>query len=146
MRYSYVRDWMTPNPITISPQTSLHDAGRLMKQQNIRRLPVVHLGDLVGIVSWGDVREASPSDATSLSVWELHYLLAKLSVDDIMTREVITVGPGETIQDAARLMLQHKISSLPVVEGGRVVGIITESDIFRAVVQEWEKEVEPDPA
>lgn len=142
MRHSHVRDWMTPNPITISPETSLHDAGNLMKQHSIRRLPVVHQGDLVGIVSWGDVREASPSDATSLNVWELHYLLAKLRVDDIMTKEVITVGPAETIQNAARLMLQHKISSLPVVEGGQVVGIITESDIFRAVVQEWEREAE----
>ncbi|HBY94814.1 MAG: CBS domain-containing protein [Ardenticatenaceae bacterium] len=143
MHHSLVQDWMTPNPITMSPETSLHEASNLMKQHNIRRLPVVAKGRLVGIVTWGDVREASPSDATSLSIWELHYLLVKLRIDDIMSKEVLTVRPEQTIQEAARVMLQHKISGLPVVEDGQVVGIITESDIFRLVVQEWEREVEP---
>jgi len=92
-------------------------------------------GHLVGIVTLGDVREASPSDATSLSIFELNYLLARLTVDKIMTRKVITVTPDTPIYEAARLMLEHKIGGLPVVENGRVVGIITESDIFKMVVR-----------
>ncbi len=131
-----VRDWMTPNPITISPRTTLPEAHQIMKEKRIRRLPVVdENGQLVGIVTLGDVREASPSDATSLSIFELNYLLARLTVDKIMTRKVITVTPDTPIYEAARLMLEHKIGGLPVVEDGRVVGIITESDIFKMVVR-----------
>ncbi|SNB72901.1 CBS domain-containing protein [Thermoflexus hugenholtzii] len=131
-----VRDWMTPNPITISPRTTLPEAHQIMKEKRIRRLPVVdENGHLVGIVTLGDVREASPSDATSLSIFELNYLLARLTVDKIMTRKVITVTPDTPIYEAARLMLEHKIGGLPVVEDGRVVGIITESDIFKMVVR-----------
>ncbi len=131
-----VRDWMTPNPITISPRTTLPEAHQIMKEKRIRRLPVVdENGHLVGIVTLGDIREASPSDATSLSIFELNYLLARLTVDKIMTRKVITVTPDTPVYEAARLMLEHKIGGLPVVENGRVVGIITESDIFKMVVR-----------
>ncbi|MER3399829.1 MAG: hypothetical protein C4313_01620 [Thermoflexus sp.] len=131
-----VRDWMTPNPITISPKTTLPEAHQIMKEKRIRRLPVVdEEGRLVGIVTLGDIREASPSDATSLSIFELNYLLARLTVDKIMTRKVITVTPDTPIYEAARLMLEHKIGGLPVVVDSRVVGIITESDIFKMVVR-----------
>lgn len=133
-----VKNWMTRDPVVISPKTALPEAYRLMKERRVRRLPVVDRDQLVGIVTLGDVREASPSDATSLSIYELNYLLTRLSVDQIMSREVLTVGPETTIREAARLMLENKIGGLPVVENGKVVGILTESDIFRMIVQAWE--------
>jgi CBS domain-containing protein len=133
-----VKDWMTSNPVVISPKTAVPEAYRLMKERRVRRLPIVDRDQLVGIVTLGDVREASPSDATSLSIYELNYLLTRLSVDQIMSREVLTVGPETTIREAARLMLENKIGGLPVVENGKVVGILTESDIFRMIVQAWE--------
>lgn len=136
MKKRSVQEWMTPNPIAIGPNTSLGQANRLMKEHGMRRLPVVDRGKLVGIVTLGDLREASPSDATSLSIFEIHYLLAKLTVKDIMAKNVVTVKPETSVFDAARLMLENKIGGLPVVDGGQVVGIITESDIFRMVVQE----------
>ncbi len=138
MKAPLVKDWMTRDPVVISPKTTLPEAYQLMKERRIRRLPVVDNGKLVGIVTLGDVREASPSDATTLSIYELNYLLAQLSADRIMTREALSVSPDATIRDAARMMLEHKIGGLPVVEGGKVVGILTESDIFRLVVQDWE--------
>ncbi len=140
MRKNLVRDWMTPNPITIDPKTSLPEAHKLMKECRIRRLPVVDHGRVVGILTLGDIREASPSDATSLSIFELNYLLAKLNVEKIMTRDPITIRPDATIREAAQIMLEHKIGGLPVVEAEKLVGIITESDIFRVLVQE------PEPA
>jgi acetoin utilization protein AcuB len=127
--------WMTPNPVTVTPETTLPEAHRLMKERRIRRLPVMDGDKLVGIVTWGDIREASPSDATSLDIYELHTLLAKLSVREIMTRSPITVRPTTSIARAAQLMLEHKIGGLPVVNRhGRLIGIITESDIFRVLV------------
>jgi acetoin utilization protein AcuB len=133
-----VKDWMTPDPITICPETTLPEANRLMKECGIRRLPVVDNGRLVGIITLGDVREASPSTATSLSIYELNYLISRLTVGKIMTQDPITITPDTSIEAAARLMLEHKIGSLPVVDGTRVVGIITESDIFRLLVTEGE--------
>lgn len=138
MRRHLVKDWMTPDPITIGPATTLPEANRLMKECNIRRLPVVDNGRLVGIVTLGDIREASPSSATSLSIYELNYLISRLTVGQIMTRDPISVAPETSIEAAARLMLEHKIGSLPVVDDARVVGIITESDIFRLLVTEGE--------
>ena len=134
MNPQLVRDWMTRNPVTITEDTSLTEASCLMKDNNIRCLPVVEHGKVVGIVTWGDIREASASDATSLTVFELGYLLRELQVDRFMTRHPITVTPTTTIIHAAQLMLQHKIGGLPVVENGRLVGILTESDIFRMLV------------
>jgi CBS domain-containing protein len=148
MKRELVRNWMTPNPIKISIEASLTDAHDLLKEYNIRRLPVVNKrGHLVGIVTLGDIREASPSDATSLSIWEVHYLLAKLKIREIMTLDPITIYTTDTIADAANVMLEYKISGLPVVEpDGRLVGIITESDIFRLVVQAWgEANIEAEP-
>ncbi|MBI4671008.1 MAG: CBS domain-containing protein [Chloroflexi bacterium] len=129
---------MTPNPITISSDASLPEAHELMQKHKIRRLPVVDHGELVGIVTRGDVRGASASEATTLSIYELNYLLARMPVRHLMHAPVITISPEATIGEAAKLMLKHKIAGLPVVADGKVVGIITESDIFRGVVADWE--------
>lgn len=140
MHQELVKEWMTPEVITVTPDTPLPEAHRLMSEHQIRRLPVVRDGQLVGMVTRGDVREAEPSDATTLSIWELNYLLAKLKINSVMTKAVITTVPDATIAEAAWLMLENKISGLPVVDAqGKIVGVITESDIFRLVVQEWGK-------
>ena len=138
MKQELVKDWMTRNVVTITPDTTLPEAHRLMTEKHVRRLPVVKNGLLVGIITVGDVRGAEPSGATSLSIWEVNYLLSQLKIEEIMTRNLITISPNATIGQAAGLMLEHKVSGLPVVdyESGLVV-IITESDIFRMVVQEW---------
>ncbi len=143
MHKNQVRDWMTPNPITIDPKTTLPEAHKLMKECHIRRLPVVDRGKLVGIVTLGDIREAEPSDATALSIFELNYLIAKLTVDRIMTRNPIVIPPEASMREAAQVMLEHKIGGLPVVENDKLVGIITESDIFRVLVQEQDTAPSP---
>jgi CBS domain-containing protein len=130
-----VRDYMTRDVTTISPNQTLPEAHDLMRKYKIRRLPVVDDGQLVGILTLGDVREAGASDATSLSIFELNYLLARLKISEIMTRDPLTVSPETGLAEAAKLMLHHKIGGLPVLEGHSLVGIITESDIFRAYVR-----------
>lgn len=135
MKHNFVKDWMTSNPVLIASDVILPDVHMLMKEKNIRRLPVVDDGKLVGIVALGDVLEAGPSDAISLSIHELHYLIAKLTVKEIMTKDVITVGEDTKLHDVAELMLENKIGGLPVMNGDKVVGIITESDVFRAVME-----------
>ncbi len=143
MRNELVRDWMTPDVITVTPDTPLVEADRLVVDHMIRRLPVVENGKLVGICTYGDIREARPSPATSLSVWELNYLLSQLTVREIMTSQPVTVAAAATISEAARLMLNNQISGLPVVDAqNHLVGIITESDIFRLVVQHWDSQPE----
>ena len=128
-----VKDWMSKDPITITDDTSMMKAIHLMKQNRFRRLPVLSEGRLVGIVSDRDLKEASPSKATTLDVHELYYLLAELQVKDIMTRDPVTVSPEDTVERAAQVMLENTISGLPVVdEAGKVVGILTQSDVFRA--------------
>ena len=129
-----VRDRMTTPVTSVAPKTSIHDALALMKEKGIRRLPVVKGRALVGIVTWTDLMRASPSPATTLSVWEVPYLLMKAPVSEVMTREVITTSPGATVEEVAVLMRQHKIGGVPVVEDGRLVGIITESDVFDAFI------------
>lgn len=137
-----VQDWMSKKVITASPNTTLPEAHQVMIDEEIRRLPVVKNGRLVGIITLGDVRGAQPSPATSLSIWELNYLLSKLTVAQIMTADPITISPTATIGEAARLMLENRVSGLPVVdEKGDMVGIITESDIFSMVVlHQWSQE------
>ena len=138
MKQDLVKHWMTRDVITITPDTSLHEAHRLMTEKRIRRLPVVDRGKLVGIITLGDVRSAEPSAASTLSVWEMNNLLAKLKVSEIMTREPTTISQEATISTVAEIMLEKKFSGLPVVDDqGKLVGIITESDIFRLVVREW---------
>lgn len=138
MHLELVKDWMTRHVVTITPETSLPEAHRLMTDKKIRRLPVLENGRLVGIVTLGDVRGAEPSGATTLSIWELNYLLAKLEIREIMAHNPVTISPEATIGEASRLMLEKKISGLPVVDkSGQLAGIITESDVFRMVVQRW---------
>jgi CBS domain-containing protein len=124
-----VRHWMSERLVTITPQTTLPEAQRLMFAHKIRRLPVVKSDKLVGIVTLGDIREAKPSDATTLSIYELNYLLDQLAAKDFMTPNPITITPDATIGEAARLMMEHKIGGLPVVEDGKLVGMITETDL-----------------
>lgn len=131
-----VKDRMTSDPIVVMDTTPFEDALRVMRERKVRRLPVVNKdGRLVGIVAERDLLYASPSPATSLSVFEVHYLLAKMSVGEVMTKRVFTVGEDCPLEEAARIMVDHKIGSLPVVTDGRLVGIITETDIFKTFVE-----------
>ncbi len=140
MRLELVRDWMSRDVVSAQPATKLLDADLLMREHHIRRLPVVEDGRLLGIVTYGDVREARPSAATSLSSWELNFLLAGLSLSEVMAKPPITISPDATVGEAAEIMLTNRISGLPVVDvAGKLVGIITESDIFRMVAHNWKK-------
>lgn len=131
-----VRERMTRNPVIVHPETPFEDALQLLREKKIRRLPVVDKqGDLVGIVVEKDLLYASPSPATSLSVFEVHYLLSKLQVKDVMTKRVIAVGEDCPLEEAARIMIDHKIGSLPVVQSKQVIGIITETDVFKVMVE-----------
>jgi len=131
-----VRERMTHNPVTIRDGTSLFDALKIMRESKVRRLPVLDKkGMLVGIVSEKDLLYASPSPATSLSVWEVNYLVSKISVSELMTRKVITTCEDCPIEEAARIMVDSKIGGLPVVRGDKLVGIITETDLFKIFLE-----------
>lgn len=131
-----IRNWMTTDVVTISPDTSLLKLGKIMKDKDVRRLPVVDAkGHLIGIVSDRDVRDASPSKATTLDMYEMHYLLAEIKASDIMTADPITVTPTDTVERAAMIMLDNKIGGLPVVDDNDCLrGIISEQDVFKALV------------
>lgn len=132
-----VKERMTSPAMTVTADTTFQDALKLMRDQKFRRIPVVDQeGKLIGIVSERDLLHASPSPATSLSVWEVNYLLWKLKVADIMTHHVITIAQDAPIEDAANLMVTRKIGGLPVVNSAnQVVGVITETDIFKAFAE-----------
>jgi acetoin utilization protein AcuB len=131
-----VRELMTGALITARPDMPVLDARHLMVEKRIRHLVVTNeRGELAGIVTDRDIRLNLPSQATSLSVWEMNYLLTRLTVDKVMTVSVITVGPDRDARDAAQLMLDHRIGALPVVDGGRPIGIVTETDLLRAFVK-----------
>lgn len=131
-----VRELMTPNPVTVNPDTSVPAALRLMRERKVRRLPVVDShGRLVGIVSDKDLLWASPSPATTLAVWEIPELLGKLKVEKVMTHDVITVAEKTPLEEAARLMADKKIGGLPVMQGPDLVGIITETDLFKNLLE-----------
>jgi acetoin utilization protein AcuB len=130
-----VSNWMSKNVVTADIDDSLQDAGKRMKQHNIRMLPVMKKGKLVGVVTDRDLKRASASDATTLDVHELLYLISKIKVKDIMTEQPITVPPDYTVEETAELLLENKISGAPVVDrNGTVVGIITQSDLFRVLI------------
>ena len=132
----FVRDQMSSPVVTVAPDLPFQEALRLMQERQFRRLPVVNeKGKLVGIVAERDLLYASPSPATSLSVWEMNYMLSKIKIERLMTREVITTTPDTTIEGAAYKMVQYRIGGLPVIEGDQVVGIITETDIFKTLVK-----------
>jgi acetoin utilization protein AcuB len=131
-----VRERMSSKPVTITADVAITEALRVMRDSQVRRLPVLdENGELVGIVSEKDLLYASPSPATSLSIYEMHYLLARLRVAELMTRDLITVTPDTPLEEAARIMADHKIGGLPVVQEGKLVGIITETDIFKVFLE-----------
>ena len=134
----FVKEWMSSPVTVVERDTSVADAYNTMMQRGIRRLPVVDGERMVGIVTLGDLREARPSPASSLSIYELNYLLAKLTVGQVMTYDPYTVTPTTPMQRAARIMLDRKVSGLPVVNAeGKPVGIITETDMFRMIIDQW---------
>jgi CBS domain-containing protein len=131
-----IRELMTGGLITVRPETPVLHARDLLAKERIRHLLVTGpVGALAGIVTDRDIRLNLPSRATSLSAGEINHLLIKLTVGEIMTRSVITIGPDRPARDGARLMLDHKIGALPVLDDGRLIGIITETDIVRAFVR-----------
>jgi len=131
-----IRDWMTKNVITVDAETSMMKASKIMREHKISRLPVVDAKNkLLGIVSDRDLKDASPSKATSLDMHELYYLLSEIKVKDIMTKAPLAVKPTETVEKAAVLMMNNSFGGLPVVdEDLAVIGIITDSDIFKVLV------------
>ncbi|MCU0493107.1 MAG: CBS domain-containing protein [Chloroflexaceae bacterium] len=141
-RYRVV-DWMSAPAVVIPSSCPLATAHDVMEQRHIRRLPVVDDGELVGMVTVSDLRAALPSTATTLSVYEEAGLVERIPVAECMTRRPQTVAPDTPVLEAARQMLQHKIGALPVVANGRVIGIITESDLFRLLVADL-SDVQPE--
>ena len=131
----FVGERMSKPVITVSPDLPINEALTMMKQDHIRRMPVIQDGKLVGIVSDKDLLNASPSPATSLSVWELNYLLSKITVKDVMTKKVITIDEKTPIEEAARIMADNKIGGMPVLRDSKVVGIITETDLFKILLE-----------
>ena len=132
-----VQDWMTKEPLVVSAKTSVEEAIRTMRENRVRHLPVIKDGDtLVGIVTQTDLLQASPSPATSLSVWEINFLLAKMQVRDAMTKKVVVVSEDCPLEEAALVMAEHKIGCLPVLRGQKLVGIITETDLFNIFVEQ----------
>jgi acetoin utilization protein AcuB len=130
-----VKNWMSKKVITIDADDSMQDAMGLLKEHGIRRLPVMRKGKVVGIVTDRDLKKASASDATTLEIHELLYLLTEVKVKDIMTRDPITVPPDYTVEETAQVLLESKISGAPVVDdSGKVVGVITQSDLFRVLM------------
>jgi len=130
-----VRERMSTPVVTIPPETPVNEALSLMRKRGFSRLPVVEGGKLVGIVTEKHLLLASPSPATSLSMWEINYLLAKLTVEKVMSREVVTVADDTPIEEAARIMADRNIGGLPVMQGETLVGIITETDLFKLFLE-----------
>ena len=142
LKTAIVKEWMTSPAVTITPLYSLRRAYELMTELGIRHLPVVDKDVLVGILTLSDIRDAKPSDATTLSIWELNYLWDQLTVDRIMTRQVITASPEALVTTAVQTMLDHKFSGLPVIDSdNRVVGFLSQIDIYRLLVTSAEKAV-----
>ena len=138
LKNALVKDWMTPQVVTVAPNTSLPEADQLMVHHKIRRLPVLKDGCLVGIITRSNLWGATGEKVVSLNIYDQIYQISQMTVARVMTLNPITVSPETTLGEATALMLQHKISGLPVVEADlRVVGIITESDLFRIMAKEW---------
>jgi len=130
-----IRQAMTKRPVTIPANVPVSTALEFMRQKNVHRLPVLDKrGRMVGIVAESDLLYASPSPATSLSVWEIHGLLAKLTVEKVMTRKVITISPDAPVEEAAQVMVTKHIGGLPVLDGKELVGIVTETDLFKVFI------------
>lgn len=131
----FVKEWMSRGLITVAPNATLDEALKLMETNKIRRLPVVDGGKLVGIVTDRDLMKVSPSPATTLSKYELNYILEKIIINDIMSKKLYTINQNSTIEEAALILFNEKIGGIPVVEdSGAIVGVITETDLFKAFV------------
>lgn len=131
----FVKDKMTTRLLTVTEDTPVLKATQFMRENKVRRLPVVKGEKLVGIVTEDDLLRVSPSAATSLSIFEVNHLLSELRIKEVMTKKVITISPEATLEEAALLMRENEVGALPVVEGGKLVGIITESNIFDAFIE-----------
>lgn len=131
----FVGERMSHPVISVSPETPIHDALVMFKKEHIRRAPVIKDGKLVGIVTESDLHNASPSTITSLSVWEINYLISKVIVKQVMTKKVKTIDENTPIEEAARIMADSKIGGIPVTRSGKVVGIITETDLFKIFLE-----------
>jgi acetoin utilization protein AcuB len=131
-----VKNRMSSPVITTEPDASIMEVLNLMRSKNIRRMPVVDKqGELIGIVSDKDLLNAGPSNATSLSVWEINYLVGKIKIKDVMTKAVLTVSGDTPIEQAARMMVDNKVGGLPVMDNNQLVGVITESDLFKILLE-----------
>jgi acetoin utilization protein AcuB len=130
-----VSDLMITSPITADPQMPVLEARQLMISKRIRHLLVMDGPKLAGILTDRDIRLNMPSPATSLSIWELNYLIARMTVGSVMTKKLVTVGPRQDAREAALVMLDNKVGALPVVDRGQLVGIVTETDLLRAFVK-----------
>jgi acetoin utilization protein AcuB len=131
----FVGERMSHPVITLTPDTPVHDALAMFKKERIRRAPVVKDGKLVGIVTESDLLNASPSPVTSLSVWEMNYLISKVTIKQVMSKKLTTVDVTTPIEEAARIMADKKIGGLPVMRSGKMVGIITETDLFKIFLE-----------
>jgi acetoin utilization protein AcuB len=130
-----VKNWMSKPAITIDENESMNDAIKLLKNHDIKMLPVMRKGNLIGVITDRDLKRASASDATSLEIHELLYLLSNIKIKNIMTKDPVTVPPDYTIEETAEILLKHKISGVPVVDDyGIVVGVITQNDLFRIIM------------
>jgi len=129
-----IRDIMTWDVVTVSSDTPIMEARKIMNAHNVRRLPVVDKGKLIGMISRDGITRASPSPATSLSVWEINYLVAKMTVKDIMSKTLVTVTPDTTVESAVSLAQNKGVGALPVLEDGTLVGIVTTDDFFYKIL------------
>lgn len=130
-----VKNWMTKDVITVNADDSMQDAGHIMRERKLNILPVMENGKMVGIISDRDLKKASPSDATTLDMHELLFLISKIKIRDLMKKKVITIPPDYTVEEAASILLENRISGLPVVDNqDKLVGIITRSDLFRVLI------------
>ena len=131
----FVGERMSRPVISVSPDSPINDVLAMFKKEHIRRAPVINKGKLVGIVSETDLLNASPSDVSTLSVWEMNYLISKVKIKDVMTKKVVSVGKDTPIEEAARIMADQKIGGMPVVDRDKVVGMITETDLFKVFLE-----------
>lgn len=129
------RDYMTKNVVTVHPDDYLIDVRKRMLEEGMRHVPVVDDGKLAGIISLNTIRDAAPSKATDLSIHEIHYLLSKMRIRDVMKKEVITCGPDDHVEDIAKTMQNKRIGAVPVVEQGRLLGVLTNDDMFRILMK-----------
>lgn len=131
----FVGERMSHPVISVSPETPIHDALAMFKKERIRRAPVIKDGKLIGIVSERDLLNASPSPVTSLSVWEINYLISKVTVKQVMSKKVKTIDVNTPIEETARIMADLKIGGMPVMRSGKLVGMITETDLFKIFLE-----------